>query len=81
MRIRTIHMLPNQTLCYTSMTTFKDGWTVIENEGVQLLMRHVDTDLMVEVADHFTPDLLLNMIKESMPLIEKDYVVIKLFLN
>jgi hypothetical protein len=84
MRIRMLHLLPDNSLCYTSMDTFKPplAWTIIESEHIQVLIQYPDdVDRMIHISDHAQPEELADLIASSKPYLIENFKMLQFNLN
>ena len=81
MRIREMHLLPDQRIAYTSLDTYRRAYLIMECGSKQSFVRYRDLMKNIEKVDEFTPREIMNYISRNDYSITNDLMIISLNLN
>jgi len=81
MRIREMHLLPDERLAYTSLDTFRRAYMILECEHKQCFVRYRNLMKNVKKVDEFTPKEIKHYVDQFEYCVTNDLMVISLNLN
>ena len=81
MRIREMHLLPNQRIAYNSLDTYRRAYLILNCEHKQSFIKYNDLMKNMKNVDGFTSLEIMNYISRNDYSITNDLMIISLNLN